>query len=550
MTTFPQSRLDLQSNESLLNRISSALGMKEGSISVDNIWDRVWPHLNSFRLANEVYTRWYLMDEVGLAISHSNEPNIVCCPLYVKLANGQSPYTLSLAWPCRDISEGEILNRNFLYGFPWNPIDKVIWNFGFQYKEDLTEERDLYITYLNRTNLQKFELSKRSQTVPLSSMEWLDLSIQQTVRVFCDRPDHLNDSYIIDRDRIILVQTPEQADILYLIDHVIDANEGQVFEYSKSHKVSSQFCWNNLVITKEALAKTVRTAHRLIEKSSNTYPSWFPDSYDLTVDDELKKFISNFLKSSAEDGALNYWILKRHTGKQSIDYPISNNLSCLLRHAQIDRCVASKYINSPLLLAQRKFDLRYHVLVKSLHPLDLRCHEIFVIRWANHSYSSSDYEDYQKHFTVMNFLENDHNHSLSLAEVRGLGQRRNIHPNDFRALFNNENIDKGISWDIIQSNIDKMLRKLFEYVYEAFLRDDSMNDCHPNSCWTMNQQKNIAPARAMFGVDVLVDQNYQPYVLEVQWAPDCTRAIELRPNFWDEILGALYLDNEVATSKL
>ena len=39
-------------------------------------------------------------------------------------------------------------------------------------------------------------------------------------------------------------------------------------------------------------------------------------------------------------------------------------------------------------------------------------------------------------------------------------------------------------------------------------------------------------------------QPYRPYVLEVQWAPDCTPAVRFRPRFWEEVLTCLYLDED------
>ena len=37
-----------------------------------------------------------------------------------------------------------------------------------------------------------------------------------------------------------------------------------------------------------------------------------------------------------------------------------------------------------------------------------------------------------------------------------------------------------------------------------------------DAAWTLNQPVDTAPARAMYGVDIMVDTNLQPKVLEVQ----------------------------------
>lgn len=45
----------------------------------------------------------------------------------------------------------------------------------------------------------------------------------KALKVYCDRPDHLNPSLMHPTQRIVLVSTPVQADVLYLIDHTISA---------------------------------------------------------------------------------------------------------------------------------------------------------------------------------------------------------------------------------------------------------------------------------------------------------------------------------------
>lgn len=73
--------------------------------------------------------------------------------------------------------------------------------------------------------------------------------------------------------------------------------------------------------------------------------------------------------------------------------------------------------------------------------------------------------------------------------------------------------------------------------------------CFPG--WSISSP-NACPARAMFGVDIMLDTGSssivrdgvpvpQPVVLEVQFAPDCYRTHLTYPQFWDLTLGALFL---------
>ena len=69
------------------------------------------------------------------------------------------------------------------------------------------------------------------------------------------------------------------------------------------------------------------------------------------------------------------------------------------------------------------------------------------------------------------------------------------------------------------------------------------------SAWSLNQP-NTCPARAMYGVDVILSDNNTPLTLEVQWAPDCSQAVIQNKCFWDEILGGLYRDDFTKFHKL
>ncbi|KAJ1721371.1 hypothetical protein LPJ53_004095 [Coemansia erecta] len=57
-------------------------------------------------------TNWYIQDEVGLSIGHSDDPNVICLPfLYLDPRGQMAPY--SIMWPVKAIAKGDILMRDF-----------------------------------------------------------------------------------------------------------------------------------------------------------------------------------------------------------------------------------------------------------------------------------------------------------------------------------------------------------------------------------------------------------------------------------------------------
>ena len=50
-------------------------------------------------------------------------------------------------------------------------------------------------------------------------------------------------------------------------------------------------------------------------------------------------------------------------------------------------------------------------------------------------------------------------------------------------------------------------------------------------------------SRAIYGVDIMIDQEtMEPKLLEITFSPDCKRACEYYPNFYNEVFEALFMD--------
>ncbi|KAJ2226508.1 hypothetical protein IWW45_007428 [Coemansia sp. RSA 485] len=57
-------------------------------------------------------TNWYIQDEVGLSIGHSDSPNVRCLPfLYLDTRGQMMPF--SIMWPTKPISKGDALTRDY-----------------------------------------------------------------------------------------------------------------------------------------------------------------------------------------------------------------------------------------------------------------------------------------------------------------------------------------------------------------------------------------------------------------------------------------------------
>jgi hypothetical protein len=555
----------------------------------ETIWNNIWRHMSCYTLPSDDYTRWYLMDEVGSSITHSSDPNVRCCPLLVDmgpvtstqgLQQERNVFALSLVWPIKKIAAGDMVTRDFLpnvsHDDPTRPLRLLAFSrdpatmlhslkdrgsLGFAEVADSLSSASISVSIDSKPAAAADASGTGASPLPdwsdaLQNIETIANGVN-SLKVFCDRPDHLNPALIHRKDRIQLVDKPDDADVLYLIDHTCGPEDSDE-EFAKRGKMINQFWWEGMVVSKEHLARTVRSAY--IDGTGDggeklRSVSWCPLTYDCSIRYQLLGFVEDYIQaeseysSSSEAKNKNIWIMKRYRGRQSMDYPVTTNLSCALRHLESAPRLACRYIHNPATYKGRKFDMRFYVLVYSLEPLVLRRHKMFVLRIANEQYTDSDFEHYQKHFTVMNYLDTDdgdaqpgdaHTHipADSMAAIRGKGGRENPtveqfievfdrehtgcthqHTNsaaDGRPVFSESSTSGSSVWhSVAQPAIDKMIRQVFEGVRLTYLQEPphpSGQQLHPNAgegyC-TVLLTTSLTLCRILFYMYVCV--HMQPY---------------------------------------
>ena len=143
------------------------------------------------------------------------------------------------------------------------------------------------------------------------------------------------------------------------------------------------------------------------ETTMTSSPPWLPLTYN--ADAELDSFVAAFQRRERL-GLDNHWIVKPCNLARGLDIYITSSLAQVLKLARTTGPkIVQKYIHDPVLFhrldlgAGVKFDVRYVVLLASVKPLKLFVYKVFWLRFANRKFSLDDYDDYQKHFTVMNY---------------------------------------------------------------------------------------------------------------------------------------------------
>ncbi|ESQ33251.1 hypothetical protein EUTSA_v10003638mg [Eutrema salsugineum] len=471
----------------------------------DRVLGAMWSYLMTYRLADEEKldetSLWYVMDELGSALGHSDEPNFRVAPfLFMPSGNLDSAVSYSIMWPIRNCQKGDECTRDFLSGIGEDKHRSARLTAWFHTPEN-------YFIHEFEKYQQKLQ-AKASVSLPLKP------SVSQSIRhsdgspllVHTDLPQV---EEFLTRPEFVITNEPKDADIIWTSMQVDEELKKAVGLTDDQY--INQFPFEACLVMKHHLAETIQKAYGS--------PKWLQPTYNLET--QLSQFIGDYFVRK-RDQLNNLWILKPWNMARTIDTSITDNLSAIIRMMETGPKICQKYIEHPALFKGKKFDLRYVVLLRSIDPLEIYLTDIFWVRLSNNPYSLEKHSffEYETHFTVMNYGRKL-NHKPTAEFVKEFEQEHNV------------------KWLDIHEKVKQMIRQVFEAAALV----------HPE----MQSPK----SRAIYGVDVMLDSSFQPKILEVTYCPDCMRACTYDMetidgkgmvkgrDFFNYIFGCLFL-NETA----
>lgn len=518
-------RNQLQEIPALLYRLSNMMGCShlEDEEAIDYIMDSMWRYNQMYAISSANDTEipiedrmpiWYIMDELGSAINHSDSPNCRVVP-FMHVPEG---ITYSLLFPIRDIESGEQLKRDFVEGnepnsqlrnallLPWR--SNRFTNVDFKQ----TEPDEEY-----------FLAGHIEESLPILDAAKPEFDRNRPLKVFTTYSmvhEHLTDP------AFEVVEREEEADILWLTTHFKTFKE---FSELAPNKFVNQFPFENVITIKDLLSIVCRRAASKYydEDTLQTYPKWLPTTFNLKT--ELIEFISYYQCREAKD-LDNHWIIKPWNLARGLDTYISNNLAQIVRLQPTGPKISQKYIERPVLFdrqdigAKVKFDVRYVFLLKGTEPLEAYIYSNFFLRFANKPFALNRFDEYEQHFTVMNYGE-----SLRLLHIPCA---------EFLTLWN-EQYPKH-NWTNIENDIRQMLQEVLVGATQK-----------PTPCGIGKSPQ----SRALYAADIMLewdgdenDPRIQPKLLEINFMPDCKRACDYYPEFYNDIFKLLFLDIENSKS--
>lgn len=370
----------LRATPHLVTRLANMMDISVDSLTqseaIDKIYNEIWRYSHSYSVnsenAEECAPIWYIMDELGSGIQHSDEPNCRVVP-FVHLPEQM---TYSLLFPLTDLECGEQVTRDIAEGPEQDPESKRALLFPWLQNDSFTETPFTQ----EEPDESFFSGGRIAENLPPEIVESVQLSkLERPIRVYSQYSqvtEHLtHPSFVITADA-------NDADILWCTSHFKD------FVSLGSGRFINQFPYESVLTVKDLLCVICRRQagdNKYDPKTLETYPLWLPTTYNLKT--ELPQFVSYF-QHREEQGLDNHWICKPWNLARGLDTHISKNLNFLVRLPFTGPKIAQKYVEDPLLfyrpgIGPVKFDVRYVILLKSVKPLTAYVYRQFFVRFAN-----------------------------------------------------------------------------------------------------------------------------------------------------------------------
>ena len=193
------------------------------------------------------------------------------------------------------------------------------------------------------------------------------------------------------------------------------------------------------------------------------------------------------------NGMNNIWILKPAGLSRGRGIECFNIFDEIKERLQKEgQWVIQKYIENPLIVMKKKFDIRQWVLVTCWNPLTAWFYDKCYLRFGVEDYSIEDLKNKFVHLTNNSIQKNSE--KFEKTEIEG----NMWHSDEFAEyLKNNE------GYNIWEENIKPKIKKIVIHSLECV---QDMVDGRKGSC-------------ELYGYDIMLDELYNPWLIEVNCSP-------------------------------
>jgi hypothetical protein len=238
--------------------------------------------------------------------------------------------------------------------------------------------------------------------------------------------------------------------------------------------------------------------HTIYKSQKELFPNdynFMKETYLYPEDKEiiLKKFGNYKINKN------NLWIVKPKNGNTGKGVHLFKNLE-----EESNDFLISKYITNPHLINGKKYDLRIYVLVTGLRPLKIYIYKEGLARISAEKFSlnEKDYDNVFVHLTNTGVNKKSKNYVYAKDFNSENANKLSLHT--YQKYLSKEKANYDLLWEKIKDIAIKTIiaghKNLIEKLDEFNLNDQSFFN--------------------LYGYDIIIDDKYEPYLLEVNRRPD------------------------------
>eukprot|EP00347_Sterkiella_histriomuscorum_P008760 403343857 len=319
--------------------------------------------------------------------------------------------------------------------------------------------------------------------------------------------------------------------------------KGHIFWYgnrlSETDKalVRSRNVWYNRYVGGSFLSYK-RTFSQLLSLAQRLYPKDFSEFIPKTYyfPEDFQAYQEKLLQNQENEDEITY-IAKPSKGFGGHGITLIQKESDLLgiNKEVIKDMICQEYIDNPLLIENKKFDMRLYVLLKNINPqIELYLCEEGMARFCTEDYeppTSSNLKDLFSHLTNFTLNKDNENYvNNEDFEEEDNGTKRLV-SNVLKILSKSPiKCDVDDLWSRIQQIVVKSFLVIMPYLKNQFNIEFSQNSTIPLD----EVNKNVFQ---LYGIDILIDEDFNPWVLEINSNPSFNINIQKVEKIYDDSEG-------------
>ena len=255
------------------------------------------------------------------------------------------------------------------------------------------------------------------------------------------------------------------------------------------------------------------TKKMIIDSNNNSIVS---NEKNYQIVKSLLQKLSKKLPQYKLNGTKNIWVLKPSTLSRGRGIQCVNNLKSVfdcLNQENINGLVVQKYIENPLLIYGKKFDIRQWVLLTSLRPLTIWLWDDPYLRFSAEEYNIDNFSNIYSHLT---------NNCIA----------------KYSKKYNSNNKIEGDMWDVPQFRnylVETLQKDIWPTIKEQIL---NIVLCAFDS--VKNEIRYRENSFELFGFDIMFDDEWNAYLIEVNASPSMDYSTKITSKLVPEMIDNLF----------